>query len=688
MTTIRTLLHDAVAVIASGALVCSFAPATALAADTMRFDYTGSYSGAIEADGEEVSASGETYTATEKDVNAGLAQNGGTLTLDDVKLVKSGSDSDGDSCNFYGVNSILLAVNSGSKAVVSDSALTASGEGSNGVFATDSATAYANNVSISTSADNSRGLDATYGGTVVASNLSISTEGAHCAGIATDRGGGYVSATSSEIATEGDGSPILYSTGDIEVSGLTGSATGSQLCGMEGLNTILINDSTLESSLTRASGSDPVADGVIIYQSTSGDAESSTGETATFQAVDSSLASAIASGSMFYFTNTTADVVLEDTTLDFDSDKANLILAAGNDSNNWGSAGRNGATVTFTGIAQTLEGDVEADAISSVDLYLTDGTTWTGAGEISANSSGSTSDEPLCVNVDSSSTWVVTEDCTISTLSVAEGGSVVDTDGDTASIAVDGQTVVEGTSSLTVTVDEYDTAYSEKDEGTLETDLIDRSSFDATFGTSTTFALGDETETGKADVDASAGSSAGSSSGGSSTAATSVDLSGATVALSKKSVKLTTKKGRKVAVTSVKLDGKTLKRGSDYEVSYSDYKKIGTATVTVKGTGDYTGAATATYKITPAQGKIKAAKPGKNKVTLKLAKKPGKVSYQIAYKVKGTKKWKRVSSRKTTKTVKKLKSGTTYKFKIRAYKKVGGKKIWGTWSKGRIVKVK
>lgn len=80
---------------------------------------------------------------------------------------------------------------------------------------------------------------------------------------------------------------------------------------MEGLNTILIKDSTLESTVTGKTASDPIANGTIIYQSTSGDAEASTGEHATFQSVDSTLSSAIGSGSMFYFTNTTADVVLQ-----------------------------------------------------------------------------------------------------------------------------------------------------------------------------------------------------------------------------------------------------------------------------------------------------------------------------------------------------------------------------------------
>lgn len=107
----------------------------------------------------------------------------------------------------------------------------------------------------------------------------------------TDRGGGNISVDGGTISIEGSGSPIVYSTGDIEVSDVTGTASESQLVGMEGLKTVLIRNSTLSSSQTGKTASDPVADGVIIYQSTSGDAESTTGETATFQAVDSKLSS-------------------------------------------------------------------------------------------------------------------------------------------------------------------------------------------------------------------------------------------------------------------------------------------------------------------------------------------------------------------------------------------------------------
>lgn len=460
-------------------------------ADTMTFDYSGSYTGAIEADGTDVSADGESYDASTSDQNAALAQNGGSLTLTNVTLTKSGDDNDGDNCNFYGVNSIVLAVGEESTITLADSVLSATSEGSNGVFATDSATVYVTNTSISTSSDNSRGLDATYGGTIVASAMTIATQGSHCAGVATDRGGGYVSLSDATISTAGEGSPILYSTGDVEVSGVTGTATGSQLCGMEGLNTILINDSTLTSTVTGKTASDPIANGVIIYQSTSGDAEASTGETATFQVASSTLSSAIESGAMFYITNTTADIVLYDTVLDFDSDAANLILAAGNDSNSWGSAGSNGGVVTVTTIQQEMSGVIEADTISSVELYLTNGSTWTGYTLISENDTSSTSDEPICVNIDETSTWIVTESCTLSSLTVADGGQVVDASGNTVTIVANGSTVVEGTSDITVTVDSYSTDYDSSAAGTLAEDLIDRSGFDDTFGTDTTWIMGE-----------------------------------------------------------------------------------------------------------------------------------------------------------------------------------------------------
>lgn len=158
-------------------------------ADTQSFDYSGTYTGAVTADGEAVTSEGESISATDTDQNALLSENGGTLEVKSGTVTKSGDDTNGDNCNFYGLNSISLTVGEGSKSYISDTTLTADSEGSNAIFATDNGTAYAENVTINTTAGNSRGLDATYGGTVLADKMTITTEGEHCASLATNRGG-------------------------------------------------------------------------------------------------------------------------------------------------------------------------------------------------------------------------------------------------------------------------------------------------------------------------------------------------------------------------------------------------------------------------------------------------------------------------------------------------------------------
>lgn len=456
----------------------------------MEYDYTGELSGAITADGEEVTRDGETISTETVDQNVGLAQNGGSLTLTDATLDKSGSDTNGDNCNFYGINSILLSVNDDSVIKVADSKLTADSTGSNAIFATDGGTVYANNNTIVTSASNSRGLDVTYGGTVIGNLLAISTAGDHSAALATDRGGGNISLTNSSLFTAGSGSPLLYSTGNVQVDNVKGTATGSQIAGMEGLNTILIKNSQLTSEVIGKTASDPVANGVIIYQSTSGDAEAATGETAEFEAENSTLASDIQEGSMFYLTNTTANVVLKNTTLDFDSDAANLLTIGGNDANNWGTPGKNGADVTFTGLDQELAGNIDVDTISSLDLYLLDGTTYTGATTICENAAASEqSDAPISVSIDGDASWIVTADSTVTNLHIADGGKLVDQDGKSVSVKdASGNILASGESDVTVTVTgSYDTTVTTSDDNSLNATVIDRDDFDVAYTTNAEF---------------------------------------------------------------------------------------------------------------------------------------------------------------------------------------------------------
>ena len=60
---------------------------------------------------------------------------------------------------------------------------------------------------------------------------------------------------------------------------------------------------------------------------------------------------------------------------------------------------------------------------------------------------------------------------------------------------------------------------------------------------------------------------------------------------------------------TVKYNGKTLTKGTDYTVSYKNNTKVGVATATVTGKGRYDGSKSATFIIKPKQNSITALKP-------------------------------------------------------------------------------
>lgn len=170
-----------------------------------------------------------------------------------------------------------------------------------------------------------------------------------------------------------------------------------------------------------------------------------------------------------------------------------------------------------------------------------------------------------------------------------------------------------------------------------------------------------------------------------------LNLSGATV--SKIADKAYTGKRLKPAVT-VKLNGKTLKNGTDYTAAYKNNINPGKATVTITGKGNYTGKKTASFQIKPKKAvvsKVRSYKKGTLKVSWKRDKKASGYYVTVAKNKKFTKGKKAVVIKKnktTAKTFKKLSKGKKYYAKVRAYKTISGKKVYGSYSKIKSAKVK
>ena len=135
-------------------------------------------------------------------------------------------------------------------------------------------------------------------------------------------------------------------------------------------------------------------------------------------------------------------------------------------------------------------------------------------------------------------------------------------------------------------------------------------------------------------------------------------------------------KAKKPAVKSVVLDGKTLKAGADYTVSYKNNVNVGTATVTITGTGGYTGTTEVTFSIRLGKAKISTlANTNARSISVKWTKVPGAKKYQTQWRKRGGK-WKTKTIKSTMVALKGMKKGKLYDFRVRA---VLGKSK-GAWS--------
>ena len=356
-----------------------------------------------------------TYTSTGDDENA-LRVDGATVTLDGITVDKSaGATSNTENGDFYGVNAALLATN-GANVTITNATVTSSAQSGNGVFSYGSGTTV--NISesmITTTADNSGGIQTTGGGTTNATDLVVSTSGNSSAAIRSDRGGGTVNVDGGSYTSNGYNSPAVYSTADITVKNAVLTANNSEALVIEGKNSITLEncDVTGNMSDTKGSSSEENVHNVVIYQSMSGDADVGT---STFSMTGGTLTAK--NGDMIYVTNTHCVLTLSGVTIkNEDADGALLRVVGKSASHGWGTAGSNGAQVEFTADGQTLTGDIVVDTISTLNMTLQNGSSFTGTINIVDNAQGGTAvSNNAVVTIESGCTWTLTGDCTITGL--------------------------------------------------------------------------------------------------------------------------------------------------------------------------------------------------------------------------------------------------------------------------------
>ena len=386
--------------------------------------------------------------STGTDENAALVSNGSEVTFSNDAISRTSSDSQGgDNSSFYGVGAAVLATDG--TAYVKGSTVTTDSKGGAGLFAYGDGTVYAADTDITTQQDTSGGIHAAGGGKLYAWDLNVETNGESSAAIRSDRGGGTMVVDGGTYTSNGVGSPAVYCTADIAVNNAELTANGSEAVCIEGLNSLRLYNSNLTGNMSDDDQNDTTWT-VILYQSMSGDSEVGN---STFQMDGGTITSK--NGGLFYTTNTECTITLKDVDITYNDDNEFFLQCTGNNNQRgWGQSGANGSDCNFTADSQDMKGNVIWDSISDLDFYMTNGSTLEGAFVNDESNAGNGGDGYCNVVIDKDSTWTVTGDSIITSLSNA--GTITDADGKTVSIVgTDGTTYVEGDSDYTITVGSY-----------------------------------------------------------------------------------------------------------------------------------------------------------------------------------------------------------------------------------------
>ena len=142
---------------------------------------------------------------------------------------------------------------------------------------------------------------------------------------------------------------------------------------------------------------------------------------------------------------------------------------------------------------------------------------------------------------------------------------------------------------------------------------------------------------------------------------------------------------------TIKDGKKQLVQDKDYKLSYSNNKEVGTATVTIKGIGKYSGTKKVNFKILLNKvSNISQTSRTTNKIELTWDKVVGANGYRVYSSTSKDGEYESVGVVKGKNTYMNtdLSSGKIYYYKVRAYRKVGDKNVYSSYSAPFIASTK
>ena len=322
---------------------------------------------------------------------------------------RGGTDGEDTEADTLGKNAAILAKES-AQFTLRDSLVLSYGSHAHGLFSLGEGTnIIVSDCVILTMSNDSSGLMTSDGGKISAIHVTAGTYGTGSPAVNVSEGGGSVTAERGHYYTEGTNSPAILARGEAGISMAKIEAGSSQAVKSEGEAAVTLQSCDITAN-HEAQPTDNISpyQAVMIYRADSGNPLS---ETSYFTMNNGKLD--CMKGDVFYATNVNATISLMNADItNHDSDGAFLRAGA----SSWGTSGINGGKITLSALGQNIDGNIILDSASDMNMYLTEGSLFTGA----VNPTGTSA--RIFVSL-SNSRWILTGDSHVSSLA-CEAGSI------------------------------------------------------------------------------------------------------------------------------------------------------------------------------------------------------------------------------------------------------------------------
>lgn len=362
---------------------------------------------------ENKASSNQKEESTEDNTSVIQVANGAEYEGKNLELNKiSGNTTDIEGSEIYGLNAAFIAKEASIVSLM-DSQIKTTVNSASAFFATGSGTqATLENVTLTTSGKYASALNASEAAEISANQMTIKTSGENACAIKVLDTNSSISITDAQLQSEGTNANLFYSKGKIEATNITGESVSS-IGVIENRNSLALTSSNFTTNAEGQNQKEAYSAAFLLYSKES-QSESNTFTNAKLDIIDSQITINSQSpwyeqAPLFYVTNTTANINITNTELNYGS---NILLKIASNEE-YGDIGNNGADVTFTATDQKLDGEIIVDENSKIRLNLNN-----------SIYEGKINTENLSANVDVTfdytSQWNLTGDSYINTLTITK----------------------------------------------------------------------------------------------------------------------------------------------------------------------------------------------------------------------------------------------------------------------------